>query len=182
MNKPFDKLSDFHAFAWHLMAVKQRPLRRIALASLDRSGAPQMRTLALRDVDAPAATVDLHTDAASCKISELENDPRAAILIWDEVALIQIRLTGHMTIDTGASLGHVWNELPDVTRGNYGVMPAPGTGISQGNAYRREPDAGKFARLTMTVLAMDLVQLQEPSHRRARFLRQDRWAGEWLAP
>ncbi|MDG1529960.1 MAG: pyridoxamine 5'-phosphate oxidase family protein [Paracoccaceae bacterium] len=182
MNEPFDDLNDFRNAAWKVMNVPLRRMPRVSLATVDQLGAPQLRTLVLRGANKHDGTVELHTDAASQKVPQLENDPRAAVLIWDEKAMIQIRLMGDITIKSDASLSNIWEQLPSVTQGNYGVMPPPGSKIAAGDNYSRKADAGKFAILELKIQTMDLVQLQEPSHRRAFYDQSDNWGGQWLAP
>lgn len=152
------------------------------LATVGADGGARARTLALRRADRAAGGVDLYTDAATSKIAELRANPLAALHLWLPDIVLQIRLQGRVTILTGDAVGADWAEVPAFSRGNYGVVPAPGTPIAEAGGFDRQPDRARFAVLRMAIDSIDLVHLGEPHHRRTRYARADGFAGQWLAP
>ena len=166
--------------AWNLLQSKQG--RLVSLASIALDGAPECRTVMLRQGDRGSATLCVHTDLTSTKIAELRNQPRASLLLWDDASQIQIRVRGRVKITSGPQVASIWNAVPDGSRSSYGVTPAPGTPIPDSDTYDRTPDPAKFAVLSLTLEALDVVHLAEDFHRRALYERNRDWAGQWLAP
>ena len=107
--------------------------------------------------------------------------PFAALHVWDASAHLQMRLEARVTILTGQDVAMIWAGIPAASRMSYGSSPAPGQPIAQALAYSKEPDPSCFAVLLLSAQTIDVLHLG-PNHRRARFDRNDNWAGEWLAP
>jgi pyridoxamine 5'-phosphate oxidase len=128
-----------------------------------------------------SGTLDIHTDLQSAKVGDLRATPFAALHVWDTSAHLQLRLEAHVTILTGQDVAAIWAGVPDASRLSYGTSPAPGQPIEQALAYTKAPDPACFAVLRLSVSTIDALHLG-PNHRRARFDRNDNWAGEWLAP
>ncbi|MEM9438016.1 MAG: pyridoxamine 5'-phosphate oxidase family protein [Pseudomonadota bacterium] len=169
--------------AWQLLVRgandARHPARTPTLATMSAEG-PQQRTLILRKADRAAGTVTLFTDAATPKVKELSADPRAALHIWDKGSQIQLRLAVTVTMTKGDDA--TWARMPEGAREVYGVEPAPGTHIEGPEAFDRTPNRDKFLELTLTIRRLELVALGLPIHRRAAFLVNDDWKGQWLAP
>jgi len=169
--------------AWQLLVRgakdPKHPARTPTLATLGPDG-PQQRTLILRRVDRAAGTVTLFTDAATPKVRELTEDPRAALHIWDKCSQIQLRLAVIVTMTPGRA--EVWAGMPEGAREVYGVEPPPGTPIDGPEAFTRRPNAEKFLELTLAIQRIELVTLGLPIHRRATFHASDGFAGHWMAP
>ena len=186
MNNWFETRKGLLDRAWHELArgvdEAGATARLPVLATVGADGGPRARTLALRRADSGAGLVDLHTDATTPKNDELRANPLAALHLWLPDITLQIRLRGPIDVLTGADVDADWARVPTFSRGNYGVVPAPGTSIVMADAFDRHPDRTKFAVLRMRVDAIDLVHLGEPHHRRAGFTRADGFAGQWLAP
>lgn len=155
--------------------------RHPTLASVDKHGQPQARTVVLRAADKNAATLQIHTDLHSAKVAELRTNPAAALHVWDASAHLQIRIAAQVSILTGDAVSAIWDKVPTPSRSSYGSMPAPGQPVADALAYRKGPDPAAFAVIQLDLQAMDLLHLG-PNHRRARFLRSDDWRGEWLVP
>lgn len=164
-------------------SVSARVDARLAtLATLGDDGAPQARGVVLRAADPARCTVDVFTDAATQKCGEIAADPRAALTLWREDVLLQIRLRGNIDIIEGALAQEAWDGLSDRALPDYGVSPKPGTPITHADAYTRSADAARFAILRLTVETMDVVSLNRPIHTRAFYTRHDDWRGAWRAP
>ena len=181
----FETLNSLHSACWRqltLQSVQMKPALQTVLATLGTNGGPEARMVVLRGADRQAGTVDIHTDVTSVKITELRRDPRASIHLWNEADQLQIRLRGDISIASGSDSLRQWARVPDGSRSNYGVVPAPGSMIPASDAYSRAPDPAKFAVLALKVAAMDVVHLSDDFHRRALYTRADDWRGQWLAP
>lgn len=156
--------------------------RSPVLATLGLGGAPEARTVVLRDACREEARLAIHTDSRSTKCAELAAHPKASLHIWEPRMRLQTRLRGHMAVETGAAVAWLWGHVPDGSRASYGVTPAPGTPIETADAYQSAPDPSRFAVLTLTIEEIDAVHLSGDHHRRALFRREDNWRGTWLAP
>ncbi|ATX64643.1 pyridoxamine 5'-phosphate oxidase family protein [Roseinatronobacter bogoriensis] len=178
-------LAELHAQVWTRLArgvrVRRAAARHPTLATVSPAGMPQARTVVLRAADSMSATVDIHTDINSTKVTELRANPLAALHVWDGTAHLQLRLEVRATILTGMDVAEIWALVPETSRIAYGSNPAPGQPVTDGLAYVKHPDPACFAVLRLHVQAMDVLHLGR-DHRRARFVRGDNWAGQWLAP
>jgi hypothetical protein len=170
------------AAAWDTLEAgvgnRTAPARHIVLASTGPNG-PEARLLVLRATDRNAGTLTLWTDAATAKAAELAADPRAALLVWDPDARLQIRLRARVALRPGTPTE--WDALPPSARALYGGAPAPGAPVAAPDAHRATPDPARFMVLTATVLELETLRLADP-HERAIFRRPDGFAGAWLAP
>jgi pyridoxamine 5'-phosphate oxidase len=165
---------------------RHAPARHPTLATVSTSGVPQARTVVLRAADPEAGTLTLYTDRHSAKVAELRANPLAALHVWDAAAHLQIRIEAEVTIDTQtepeADIASLWARIPGPSRYAYSSTATPGRPIPEALAYTKTPDPAAFARLRLTVRAIDALHLGRDHHRRARFERTDGWAGQWLVP
>ena len=177
-------LPGFWALGWDAVeracALTGVQVHHPVLATMSDAG-PQMRTLVLRVVDRAGCALEMQTDLGSSKVSELRNDPRAQVLIWDTDALLQARLSCEVTVLTGAETAGRWDLIPERSRRGYGARPKPATPISDPFAYEKPSDFNCFAVLSAQVTQVEFMQLEDP-HRRAIFARSDDWAGQWVVP
>ena len=178
-------LAQLHAEVWLRLSRgvhdRHAPARHPTLATVSPDGRPQARTVVLRAADKAAGTVDIHTDLRSAKVGDLRATPFAALHVWDASAHLQLRLEAQVTLLTGQDVAAIWNRVPEASRGAYGSMPAPSEPILQALDYTKAADPSSFAVLRLEILAVDALHLG-PNHRRARFDRDNGWAGAWLAP
>ena len=114
-------------------------------------------------------------------ITSLRDNPRAALLFWDDAQRLQVRAQAEVFIQTGQSVAKEWARVPDPQRLSYGTTPRPGTPIMDGLDYDKPALQSAFAVLYCRVMALDLVHLGA-RHRRAGFTRGRDWAGQWLSP
>ena len=170
------------ATAWSTLEAGTRDraaaARHIVLATTGPDG-PEARLLVLRAADRAAGTLTLWTDAATAKAAQLAEDPRAALLVWDPEARLQIRLRARIALRPGTPAE--WAALPAAARALYGGTPAPGDPVTSPGAHRPDPDPARFAILAATLHEIETLRLADP-HERARFARADGFAGTWLAP
>ena len=156
------------------------PMRIVTLATLGPEG-PQARSMGLRLADRQEAVVAVHTDRVTPKVSQIEADPRVALLAWNPESQVQVRLTGRATVRSGAEVEHLWQEIPPEGRINYGTAPDPGAPIPGPFAYEKPAVRDRFAVLSCRVETVDVVDLSR-RHLRAIYVRGDGFAGTWVAP
>ena len=180
-----NNLQAFLDEAWqHLKrgtADSRSPARYPTFATVSPEGKPQARTVALRSASRVASVLEVHTDIATAKVTALESTPVAAFHIWLPRINLQIRLSTSVAILTGDRIDGQWAKVPPASRVSYGTLPTPGYPIVDVYAYQKPADRDRFAVLSCTLKEIDLVHLGE-RHRRAVFVAEDDWAGQWLAP
>ncbi len=166
--------------AWTLLEAGVEPGRGlVTLCTVDAQGAPQGRTVVLREVSRDRGAVAVYTDARSHKLAEIGAEPRVALVLWVPEAKVQLRLTGRAQVEPG--LAELWRDIPEDRREPYSHEPSPGTPIPAADAWEEQPAREKFARLTVTLSAIEHVSLADTGHSRAVF-RAEQWRGTWLSP
>lgn len=179
---------------WERLAAgvedRRAAFRTIQLATLAPDGAPRVRTVVLRGVDASAGRLSIHSDARSEKIAGLVRDARAEAQGYDPDAKAQLRVAGRVVIHgEDAEAEAAWSATAPGARRTY-RGPPPGAPLdhpAEGEVEARPtaPDAGRlvFRLLTLEAERLDWLRLAAAGHRRARFVRDgDRWRGRWIAP
>jgi len=151
--------------------------------------APDGRVMVLRGCDRNKAQLIFHSDARSPKMAALADDPRVAVVGYDAVRLVQLRLRGRVCLETRVALiDAIWSATRRAERRNYATALAPGATLDV--ASDGQPDAvdalrarGNFARLVIDVTAIDWLSLASKGHRRAVFVPcGEGWAGKWCVP
>ena len=163
------------------VADRRSPARHPTLATVDREGMPQARTVVLRAANRDQASLTVYTDRYADKVDEVSAHPYAAIHVWDSTAHLQLRLSGEVAIHTDAAIESIWSQLSDHARQCYGFHPTSGQSVPEGLAYEVEPASGSFAVLELRIQRMDVLHLGH-RHRRAQFSRVDDWKGQWVVP
>ncbi|MGR3466476.1 MAG: pyridoxamine 5'-phosphate oxidase family protein [Shimia sp.] len=183
-NAPWaDSLTDTLAEVWTRMgratADGRAAFRNLHLATISDAG-PEVRIIVLRDIDRAAGRLIALTDADSGKVTQLAADPRAAVVVWDQRASLQVRFRGRAV--TQSPQDDLWGRLGPDARLNYGCVPPTGTEIAAPDAFEKIPDPAKLRRVVLTVDEIETVYLGRAGHRRAVFARRDGWRGSWRAP
>lgn len=175
----------------HLAGVEDAVWRRLLSAAETRSGpahlvqlattgpnGPEARLIVLRAADRAASEIKFWTHSNTPKVQHLRAAPRAAGLIWDAAAQMQIRLTLHVTIGPGSA--EVWDKLPDAARQNYLSGPAPGAPLgAPDDMLGAASDPANFAVLTARIERLDVLSLATTPHRRAEITSDH---ARWIAP
>lgn len=184
MSDPND-LTAFLDLGWQRLtrgvADRRSAARHPVFATVSPEGLPEARTVVLRGASRKDGTVEVHTDGGSDKITSLTANPRAQLMIWDEKAKLQIRLSTSVVIHQGAMVADRWQNVPDDSRMAYGASPKPGTPIPESYAYTKLASRDWFTVLVCHIETIELMQLIDP-HRRAVFKASDAWKGEWRVP
>ncbi|RDC75500.1 pyridoxamine 5'-phosphate oxidase [Rhodovulum sp. 12E13] len=159
---------------------RRAPARHPVLATQAMGGGGEARTVVLRAASPSAGRVEIHTDALSAKVCELEAEPRATLLVWDDKARLQIRL--RVTARLVHADAEAWARVPQAARGAYGGDPPPGRPIAAPEAHAPGAARERFTRLVCTIDEIELLHLGAERHRRAVYRRADGWAGALRAP
>lgn len=156
------------------------PARHSVLATAGLEGGAEVRILVLRGANRESGTLQFNTHAASAKISELQEEPRASLLIWDPKARFQVRLACVVTIENGTNAG--WSAMRADELKLYGRDPLPGHMMADPELAQPTPDPGLFKRLSARIEQIDALHLGRDLHRRAVYTRQNGFTGGWIAP
>ena len=197
--RPEDSLLEILAHAWSLLvrggADRKSPVHTPVIASVDADGLPHARVMVLRKADPAAATLRLHTDARSPKVTQLSGKP-VSVLAYHPVEQVQLRITGTARISTDDDVvDGFWDQSTPFARRCYLAehppgtpLPGPSSGLpawiegQQPTLDQIAPARANFATLWIEVTAIDWLHLANSGHRRAVFRADDGWAGEWVAP
>jgi pyridoxamine 5'-phosphate oxidase len=168
------------------------------VANVDDTGAPQQRVMILRDVDWASRQLRFHTDSRSDKIRQYDAKPETSVLIYDEAAKVQIRLSGLACVDDGEIADTAWATSTPFARRCYLTDSAPGSvadkptsGLpkwiegKQPDEEQLTPARPNFTVLLVTVHAIEWLYLANAGHRRARWQWNEslqEWSGNWLVP
>lgn len=176
--------------------------RRVAahhpvVATVDAEGVPQQRVMILRDVDWASRELRFHTDSRSAKVEHVQN-PNISVLIYDEPAKVQLRLTGSSALAYHNISEAAWANSTPFARRCYMAHTAPGSYCDYPTSglpdwiEGRQPtelqlvDARiNFAAVVVTVETVEWLYLANAGHRRARWSwdhTHAEWSGRWLVP
>jgi pyridoxamine 5'-phosphate oxidase len=155
--------------------------RHPVLATTGAAG-PEARIVVLRQADRAVASVSIYTDLRSAKITELTQEPRASLLVWEQKARLQIRLRVHVKLKSGQGAAEQWQRVPLAARNVYGSQPSPGTPMDHPEQLIAHTNPDAFAVLMCHITEIETLYLGQDLHRRAKFNAETAWAGQWLAP
>jgi len=158
--------------------------------SLGADGLVSMRTVVLRGFDREAVSLRLHTDRRSPKFTDLQREPRCSMLVYDPGHRIQLRIDGIAGLHTDDAVADTqWARTQPMSRLVYGVPGAPGSAIEDPGAATQglsqvdeATQRAHFAVVDLDVRRIDWLYLSSAGNRRARFERDDGWAGRWCMP
>ncbi len=185
------QLGTLEAEVWALLAQsledRESPLRTPAVATVGIEGAPQVRTVVLRAVNARARTLEFHTHLRSAKVAEIRRIEPVTWLFYDPQRLLQLRAAAVASLLThGEAADAAWASNPLASRAHYSSEHPPGTPIDA------PPDAvflrdeqhsaqgrANFCAVRCTVERLDVLQLHPEGHRRA-VVRDG--VARWVAP
>jgi hypothetical protein len=178
------------AATWRVLAdatTRRTPYTLAALATVDGTGGPQVRSVILRDCDPDGGTVAFATDARSTKVAEIGVGPRVALTVWDDDTGVQVRLSGGAVLADADERRRRWDALGPHTRRGYGSPSVPGTPLPPGDRPAEPDDEDawfdRFAWVRVRVDRVDRLDISADPHDRAVFVRaRTGWEGERVAP
>lgn len=145
------------------------PVRVMTLASVDHLGAPQLRSVILREVEPWCLTI--YTDRRSPKVQQLMDHPQAQLLIWDPVKQWQLRFTliAEVITDRDACAA-LWQRIGQTRAAlDYLAPQAPGEILDSARPALTEPEIGM---IKLGISAIDWLALGRDGHRRQRLTRE----------
>jgi len=186
------ELSFEHAWATIEEGARDRlsPMHTPTLATVAPDGAPDLRTVVLREASLNDAHLRVHTDQRSAKLDHLARDARCAVHGYDPQAKIQVRLSGtaHVHLDDEVA-DAAWAGSQQMSLMCYAQPVAPGDALADPSeaavADGTDPATGRahFGVLIVAVKRLEWLYLSHRGHRRAAWsLRDGTWSGGWLAP
>jgi pyridoxamine 5'-phosphate oxidase len=146
------------------------------------AGGPEARIVVLRQAVRALSAVSVYTDIRSAKITDLRQETRASLLVWEQKARLQIRLRAHVEILSGQAVAEQWQRVPSAARNVYGSQPSPGTPMDHPNQLLAQANPDVFAVLVCNIKEIETLYLGPDLHQRAKFCADTAWAGQWLAP
>ena len=177
-----DSLHAIEAEVWTQLA--QAPADRAhawrigVLATADDDGA-DARSVVLREVDATSRSLVFYTDSRSPKVKQLQQHPRATLVLWSAERGWQLRLKVQLSIETsGLALSSRWARLKMSPAAQDYLSPLP-PGSAIGTPLPERGTREHFGVVTAQVLAVDWLELHADGHRRASFDAEGR---RWLVP
>ena len=156
--------------------------RTPVLATLDKDGAPNARTVVLRHADAALQSLQFFTDCRSPKIAELIHQPSAMLVFWSKRLNWQLRVRAEIGVQTtGPQVDVVWEQLSQsAAAGDYLSVDAPGDELPVEPVVPSVVKATHYlAILEAKVQEIDWLELSRSGHRRAVF-GKDTW--QWRVP
>ena len=91
-----------------------------------------LRTVILRQVNAPDRILVCHTDARSAKVQEIINCSQTSWIFYHPKKKIQVRISGHATLHAHDPYAdRQWADTSITSRLNYCTSQAPGTPIDK---------------------------------------------------
>ncbi len=138
-------------------------LRNVQLATVSADGAPDVRTLVLRDFAWPPGRMEMHTDARAAKVPAVEATRRVALLSWSAEEQLQLRFSGTARLHRDDEITRDrWERLSERGRGAYGTVATPGAAIPDpADRALLAPDEQylQFGVLLITLDAVDVLRL-----------------------
>lgn len=159
--------------------------RTPVLATVDREGVADARTLVLREVDPEAASLRFFTDTRSPKRAQIEAQPRGMLVMWSPALGWQLRVGVDLALQLdGPAVASRWERVSRSPAADDYLSPLPpGSPLDAGQqappatplAPRGSP--GHFGMVTAQVRFIDWLELHAQGHRRARFAPE---GGRWV--
>ena len=182
MSEALTTLNGTLEVVWHMLergAVdKTAPANLPVLATASREHGAKARIVVLRSTDRATQKLTFFTHALSGKVSDLNEDERAEVLVWCAAQQFQIRISAKIGI--AAVDENTWRNLGPGTRLNYATDPSPGIPLHRPEeALQATPDAGSMLSLEAFITKIDTLWISPEGLRRATF---EDGRSQWIAP
>jgi pyridoxamine 5'-phosphate oxidase len=187
--------------AWNLIEAgskgRRNPFHTPVISTIGLDGTPQSRVLVLRTADKMSRSLRFNSDMRSPKVAEIQANPAASILMYDNEQKIQLRLSGRFEVHTsGEEIDAIWSASERYARRCYMTEGAPSSIANKPTsglpAYvdGRKPEENElvaaranFGILLFQVDQIDWLYLATEGHRRARWIFDGtQWQGNWMYP
>ena len=159
--------------------------RAPVLATVGHDGAPQARTVVLREADPKRQQLLIYTDSRSLKVADLAANPAAVLVFWSKRLGWQLRVRATTSVQTvGPEVDAIWERVrQSAAAADYLSVAVPGSALpAQSLPSDAQPTVvpkHHLALVTATVQEMDWLELARTGHRRA-VLDAESWS--WRVP
>lgn len=171
--------------AWLLSGATNanHPFHHVVVSSFGADGFPEVRTVVLRRFNDATRELTFHTDVRSPKVAELRADSRSGFLLYDPDKLLQVRARTTVRLHhADARARHEFDALPPHIRATYSCAVPPGQGMAADAPFDYPPRPpvdeavafGNFVTVVGVIREIDVLELHEHGHRRAKLW----WDGE----
>ena len=165
-----DRFSDYHTFS---------------LATAPKNIA-EIRTVVLRGYDRKNQSIIFHTNNLTSKISEIKNNSNVGALFYDKKEKIQIRCNGDAVINNmDEYCKERWNKMSAQSQECYYQNISPGENIEHPEIVENKREnklSENFTVVTINISKIDWLYLSSTGHTRVKFLKNNGFTGQWIAP
>ena len=165
-----DRLSDYHTFS---LATSPKNI-------------VEVRTVVLRGYDRKNQSIIFHTNNLTNKISEIQNNPSVGALFYDRKEKVQIRLNGDAVISNmDQYCKERWDKMSSQSQECYYQNISPGKNIESPGIVKNKLEnklSENFTVITININKIDWLYLSSAGHTRVKFLKNDGFTGQWIAP
>lgn len=165
-----DRFSDYHTFS---------------LATAPKN-IVEVRTVVLRGYDRKNQSIIFHTNNLTSKISEIKNNPNVGALFYDKKEKIQIRCNGDAVINNmDEYCKERWNKMSAQSQECYYQNISPGENIEYPEIVKNKLEnklSENFTVITININKIDWLYLSSKGHTRVKFLKNNGFTGQWIAP
>ena len=177
-------LAEVEAGVWRELAQAVRDTHhawRVAVLATVDGDAADARSVVLRDLDAPARTLLMYTDARSPKAAQLAAHPHGTLVLWSATLGWQLRLRVALSLETsGLRVSSRWARLKLTPAAQDYLSPLPpGAPLDAQPAAPQRQSREHFAVLAAEVQSVDWLDLHPDGHRRALFSAA---GAAWVTP
>ena len=165
-----DRLSDYHTFS---LATSPKNIAEI-------------RTVVLRGYDRQNQSIIFHTNNLTNKINEIKNNPSVGALFYDRKGKIQIRCNGDAVINNmDQYCKERWDKMSAQSKECYYQNISPGKNIESPGIVKNKLEnklSENFTVVTININKIDWLYLSSAGHTRVKFLKNNGFIGQWIAP
>ena len=143
-------------------------LRTPALATVDQSGGPQVRTVVLREASRPTKSLTFFTDTRSPKWLQLKDSPDVQLLCWCPERKWQLRISAQAeTTQVGSRVDAFWKTIQSTAQASdYMSLLPPGTELA--SVTPDQIDGHYLGIVDLYVEEIDFLMLSREGHKRFR--------------
>lgn len=115
---------------WHELcaaaAARRHGFHTFTLATVDKQGCPQARTMVLQGADPVRRSLRFHCDARSPKVAELRGNTPICALFYGAKEKLQVRAYGSVALHHDDAVSEaIWNAMQPMSREVYRTPFAP---------------------------------------------------------
>jgi len=159
---------------------KKHPYRNFYLATVNKEGFPEVRTVVLRKFDPNEFLFTIYTDARTPKMASLSAFPFAELLFYDSRKLTQVRVRAKCIERSKDEVA--FSQQHENAQKDYTTSLAPGEPIKSMDDINYL-HKNHFIKLIFKAEKIDFLRLMRPNHQRAVFkLLENQWKGSFVAP